>query len=137
MIANTREKHKIKYIKNMLYAILQEALKFMQHAKRTTLTTEDVNSALKLQGQEARVLPVCTHASHSTVAAAQQSRRRQMRSLLCCKDLFTYLIQPLYGYSGAEPLQFDKARTLSFRTDYCNGTQNSCIVHLSLSEGGG
>ena len=37
-----------------LRRVVQEALKFMRHARRSTLTTDDVNFALKLHGQEAR-----------------------------------------------------------------------------------
>jgi transcription initiation factor TFIID subunit 6 len=35
---------------------IQDALKFAKHAKRTRLTTEDVNNALRLRGNEVRFL---------------------------------------------------------------------------------
>jgi transcription initiation factor TFIID subunit 6 len=35
-----------------MFMLLQEALKFAKHAKRTKLTTEDINNALRLRNVE-------------------------------------------------------------------------------------
>lgn len=40
--------------RHSLCSVLQDAIKFMQHGKRTMLTTEDINRALILHNDEAR-----------------------------------------------------------------------------------
>ena len=81
--------------------LTQEACKFSRHSKRTTLTTEDINNALRLRNVEVgNFLPLVDAWCGSKVISAVQFRTLATLYLS---------LQPLYGFGGKDPARFVRA----------------------------
>ena len=87
---------------------LQEASKFARHSKRTRLSTDDINNALKMRNVEVRS---CTRFANQMALRENVwvSERALAQYCLITIELCLTCLQPTYGFASKDPKRFVKA----------------------------
>lgn len=70
----------------------------MHHSRRTTLTTDDIDSALKLRNVEVNFQKYIPN--HQVFLDFD---------LMVLSDFWWYITQPIYGFASGDPLRFRRA----------------------------